>query len=677
MNLKTVSPRATVLALLIAIWGIFVLYKFYNLSEFTSVYVLLSSLPALGGIFRHPALLAGYGWSLIVSGALIFSSFMAGAGYLGVLQIRTRSAIEEFVISTGLGLGAWSLLTFSLGLAGWLRPLLFNLIFWGATLWSAWYFYRRPRPTYEAAPAGETSRDYFSLSCVVLLGLLTAINLASALVPEIHYDALFYHLALPSLYQMHGRIANIPFNSFSYFPQNMEMLYLLGLMVGNDTVTRLLHLFMGVGSALVIYVIGRRYFSRQIAVIATTGFYFVPQVVLENWTAMNDLGVTYFVLLSLLCLLIWLEDGPSRRGYLSLTAVYAGLAVGTKYISVPIIFITPVLLWYYKRSWRQVSKFLLIVALLMAPLLIKNAVFSGSPLAPFVMTGASSAASPDFRNVSYLDDCQHPRTLNFREILIGPWTSIMDQGSLNSLVGPLFLVFLPFLFLLFLQPGKNRATVILFAYLAAYFVFWRTQSTGWRFFLPALPVFCLLIGASLYQEKMDDMNRRLLKFVIMAVMLGNMALVCAGVEQRNTFAVLSGQQTKEAYLRERHPYYPTTAYPVIEYINQNLPLTAKVLFVGETRGYYCRRDFIANSAFDVPTFQKYYKAANSGAQLAAELKNDGITHILFSEAELYRVQKQYVQYDFNHRDLQILQQFWPDFTKQLYFKNSVGLYLIK
>lgn len=664
------------LAVLIAVWGFFVLYKFYIFGDFTSLYLILSRLPLLAKIFTHPALLAGYLWSLLVSGVLIFSSYMAGALFLALLKARTSSAAENFVICTGLGLGAWSLLTFSLGLAGWLRPLLFEFLFWGAALWSAGYFYRRPRLVYGSTPAAK-SRDNFSLSCLVLMGLLTLINLANALVPEIHFDTLFYHLALPSLYQLHGRIFNVPFNSFSYFPQNMEMLYLLGLMVGNDTVARLLHLFMGIGSALVTYVIGRKYFSRQIAVIAAAGFYFVPQVVLETWTAMNDLGVTFFVLLSLLCLLEALENDGRERGYLFLTAVFAGLAAGTKYVSIPVLVITPVLIWYYKRSWRPVLKFFSIVLLLLAPLFIRNTIYTGSPVAPFLTNGQKTAAGPDFNLGTYLDDCQRPRTINIREILIGPWTSVLDQGSLNSLIGPLFLVFLPFTILLFIQPGKNRVTIILSAYLLAYSVSWRAESASWRFFLPALPVFSLLIGASLYQEKMDDLNRRLLKALILAVVLGNMALVFVAMGQRGTIEVLAGQQNKEAYLSAGHPYYPAPAYPVIAYVNQNLPQTAKILFVGETRAYYCRRDFIANSAFDVPTFQKYYKAANSGAELAASLRRDGITHLLFSEWELQRVQKQYRQYDFTHRDLRILQEFWPDFTEQLYFKNSIGLYRVK
>jgi len=49
--------------------------------------------------------------------------------------------------------------------------------------------------------------------------------LAYTLIPETFYDALEYHLSLPNLYLLHGRIIPTPENSYSGSPGLPWMLY--------------------------------------------------------------------------------------------------------------------------------------------------------------------------------------------------------------------------------------------------------------------------------------------------------------------------------------------------------------------------------------------------------------------------------------------------------------------
>ena len=63
----------------------------------------------------------------------------------------------------------------------------------------------------------------------VILGVLI---LAS--VPPVSRDALTHHLTIPKMYLAHGGIYEIPSIQFSYFPMNLDLLYLSALYFKQD-----------------------------------------------------------------------------------------------------------------------------------------------------------------------------------------------------------------------------------------------------------------------------------------------------------------------------------------------------------------------------------------------------------------------------------------------------------
>ena len=69
-----------------------------------------------------------------------------------------------------------------------------------------------------------------------LLALLAAIILSViilSLVPPISRDALVHHLNVPKLYLRHGGMYEIPSLPFSYYPMNLDLIYLIPLYLGN------------------------------------------------------------------------------------------------------------------------------------------------------------------------------------------------------------------------------------------------------------------------------------------------------------------------------------------------------------------------------------------------------------------------------------------------------------
>lgn len=682
--MNTTRLKQIILSVFIMTWGILIFGKVYELTDFYYIFSGLSALASIGGALPSLKLTAGYLWSFIILFCLVGSSFVIGNMVLSVLRLRISTFLENIILSVGVGLSIWSYFTFFLGILGVLRVELFKGLFWTVFALSLWYLAKNKNNYQLQFNTIQWTRSYLSLTCLIFLGIVLLINIICALAPEIHYDVLVYQLALPGFYKLHGRILDVPFNFNSYFPQNMNMLYLLSLMVGNDIVAKLLHLFLGLGSILITYIFTRKHFSRRVAIAAAAGFYLVPQVAMQSWSALNDLGLTFYVLLNLLCLDNWLEDKDNSGKYLYLSAIFSGFALGIKYMSAATVAISLSLVLYqygyrtrqWKSSFIEIGKFAIIVLIMVSPWLLRNFSLTGSLFAPFAVAAQKSPLGYDFKKDVFLADCAYPRSFSLKEFFITPWLNTLGKSNLDSFAGPLFVFFLPWLFIILFRTKMDRKVGLLFFYFIIYYIMWRSQTSVWRYFLPAMAVFCILAGYLMYSEKVSAINRGLLKILFTGILVNNLAVICMAFERMDPAPVVSGRETRESYLGRSHLFYQDPVYPAIEYINRNVSLQSRILFVGDSRGYYCERDYIANTAFDVPAFQKYFMGAKDARDMAQQLRQDGITHILLNEKELARLQQQYKSIDFRPRDIKLLKVFWREHSRQVFYSKGVGLYEI-
>ena len=83
--------------------------------------------------------------------------------------------------------------------------------------------------------------NFLQTALVVLLSVLICCIIILSLVPPVSKDALTHHLAVPKLYLKHGGIYEIPDILFSYYPMNLELLYMIPLYFDNDIVPKFIH----------------------------------------------------------------------------------------------------------------------------------------------------------------------------------------------------------------------------------------------------------------------------------------------------------------------------------------------------------------------------------------------------------------------------------------------------
>ena len=94
---------------------------------------------------------------------------------------------------------------------------------------------------------------YIKHILVGLLALLVIVIILLSYVPPVSRDALTHHLVVPKLYLQHGGIYEIPSLIFSYYPMNLDLLYLIPLYFGNDIAPKYIHFLFSLLTAGLIF----------------------------------------------------------------------------------------------------------------------------------------------------------------------------------------------------------------------------------------------------------------------------------------------------------------------------------------------------------------------------------------------------------------------------------------
>jgi len=632
------------------VWLFFVLASFFLVQKpFTAATAAAVSGALLDGLAA--------GWLLLVA---------LGLGLWGLrwLRLDRLPVGERLVFGVALGLGALGLLALAVGLVGGFNRLAayaITLILTAAAapqLRRIWPSLRRWRPA---------SRPH-RLAALYLLGY-ALLALLAALLPPTDWDGLFYHLTGPKLYLEAGRIVgglDVPhFN----FPSLMEMLFAWAMLLRSDVAAKLLHAGYGFLLAGLVYLIARRFLSDRAGGPALLILASMPLVAtLAGW-AYNDLALAFYQLSAVYWVIIWANqqtnsNSPftSHNSPLIMSGVLAGLALGLKYTSfvTPLVIViiiagyatchSPFAIRHSLFAIRFIAAFALPALLVAAPWYLKNWLFTGNPVYPFLFGIFGGHLWDGFRAGWYAAAGTgvgwQPTTL-----LALPWLltlGVRDANFWDGRTGPLLLLFLPLL----IWAGVSRrfagrptpvAAKILLAYALAHFAVW-TAGVIWsqslwqsRLLLPALAALAPVAGWVWSSLPAFDLPRFSLSRVVnMAV---GLALALTLIDQSlftlkiNPLPVLVGLESRADYLAGRLGAH----YAALEAVNR-LPESATVVFLWEPRSYYCQRDCRPDSILD--EFPHLVHLYGSAGAIAQHWRAEGVTHVLIHRAGLDFMRRQ-------------------------------------
>ena len=624
--------------------------------------------------FNFTAALSGF-WGVLPANALnlLFLSLLVILAYgigLGLLFLFGAAVpiAERFIFALGLGFGAIASLMLSLGAVGALHKSVILPAFLIGSAVSAfkiriWNF----RAGALKSEIGEILKLGSSWKTLVFLGLLfILLNIVMAFMPEIFYDSLVYHLAAPNYYLLKHQILPMRFLCHSNFPLNMSMIYMLALSLNNEILAKMIHCLMGVLTVLLIYFSVKRMYNAKAALFSALIFCSTPLFAMNSWTCGNDVGLTFFFALAYAAYLGWLETGGA--GQFALFSVFAGISMGTKYTAVfSIIGIAASLVVYLWRNYgaatavKKLALYCGTVFLFTLPWLLKNYIFTGNPFQPFLHTLFGG------ENLKILGD---GLTFRIAGLLSSPWTLTLSGSDSLTYIGPVFLLFLPCL--MFFRKMDRFIKHSLLVFCAGYAA-WYMVPLAYRYALPLFVVLSVCLGWAAYFISERFKAFKLLAAAIFAV---NFLAVFAMALGLGLDGYLAKGASKDEFLSVSQPSYPNPPYAAINWINKNLPREAKVLFIGESRPFYMKRDFLSYSTeINVQPLMKYLREAASPDDFYGILRGQSFTHLLINYRESIR-NNSYRELDWTEKEREIFDGFWKKHVRQEYFREGVFVYSV-
>ena len=571
---------------------------------------------------------------------VVFLLVSAGLGrkILGWFKFESGSFLESFLFGLAVGLAIITYAIIGFGLVGLLNRWVINLFFIGMFVFTYRQIVNIIHQIKGRFKAVSTQLRIPSLETVLLSILVVQIfiNLVGASVLPSGWDSLGEHLAKAKEWNRLHRLASIPYINFLQWAQpfNVGILYGMALFIKDAILAQLIHFAFGLLTAVGVYSLGKRYFSQRVGLISASVFYTVPIVTYMSTIAYVDLGLTFYVFFAFYALVRWVSSG--RKGWLLLSAIIGGLAIGTKYAGLPLMVIlsSGILLggWFVRKekSWRVIRDFFIFLTLagLIGSFWYVRAYFIGAYsifdmgqgyLLRFwrVIRGiwASGFLNPGISQPAFALDLSLPK-----RIILLCWDVSMHSGRFHGYgaIGILFLAFLP----LFLFPRFRRRKLIKFMlfYSAAYFIFWAVLATYKRYIIPIFPLYGVMGGYIV--DKVSNFNRffktSLYTILILTILFQMFYLAPEGLDKiYQRILVFSGLKSQEEYILKNEE-----TYAVFKYINENSSPEAKVWVLNFQRTFYCDRPYVKSFALE---------RTDSIEGALAELKRAGITHFVFSQ----------------------------------------------
>ena len=606
---------------------------------------------------------------IILLGFIFIVILGLGKKVLYLLKLRTKSLLEEISLSFGLGLGILSVLVQLIGFAkGLNRFCLYSVLLMLCIISNREikYFFSRLKSSFSERFSNLPDISAFNKFLIMLMGVTIFLAFTGALAPPLNYDTLSYHLAFPKLYAKAGKIFFVPHNMYSNLPFGVEMLYTLALVIKDGILAKLIHFFIGILCALTIFVLGRKYFSRKVGLLAAVIFYNMPAVCLSSTYAFNDLGLVLYGLLMLFCILNW--SSRNEIIWLILAGVFCGFGISTKYtgalyfIPTALIFIVIFITLKREKVLKNICKnmllFIFFVFLAFSPWLIKNLIYTHNPVYP-LFYNILGGIDWNRELVQRFARFHISKDMNLLNIVSPLWKIPLDnQGSIVLLI-------LPVLFF----AKLDRNIKILISYTVLVFILWIFFTHRIiRFLIPCLSIASVLVAYTLVNFKKSKIVSGLLYILVIGFLCWNTFKFAATVGF-NFFDVAYGKETKEEFLLKN--FYQ---YGVFKFINEELPDDSKILFIGENQGFYCDRDYIGSSPLDLNDIVEISNASENAGVICGKLRDMDITHILYNASEVKRVSNTYRSFNWKQGAEDRFNEFIKRFTTCLYSKKGVFLF---
>jgi hypothetical protein len=564
-------------------------------------------------------------------------------------------ALARHTLAFTAGNVAFSYVITALGFTGYFIPSVLWTVFIGGSGLAIWRitvrfrrFYQTPSLNHAIQEEGGEKGIPFFLVATVALFLLPAILQAAA--PPYVRDSLVYHLLCPKEYLKAGRLVHVSGNIFSAFPKGHEMFMTLLLAIGGDRAAQGFSILQQVAAIGGLYSLTRLMAGPWSSAVCTLGYATVPPVMYFTGCGYVEPSLLMALGNSLLALAFLFQfhadksmTGGINQGAIAFIGFLAGWMTALKYSGLIYLgLIGLILLWGQRkapmRKFLSVSGVFTLAAVPGLCWMVWNWITLGNPVYPmawFLLGGKGWDEARALAMSLYFGIYGMGRNLLdylllfWRLAFIGRFDTIRFDGA----IGPFLLLFLALAaasgYLLIrrrLAGIMTKQIGFMFIVSTAFFVF-GTQQT--RFWLPSQMLACAF-AAPVVELLVNRARRKYpIKIVLFLVLIGSLAWNMWFLGKQ-FFAVgyyrpVLGMEQERSFLIRKVP-----GYPVLEFINKNLPEHSRILCVWTgTYGYYINLQYYSDTFIEDFTLKGLISSSNNGNELSQKLTGAGFTHLFF------------------------------------------------
>jgi len=678
---KMIWSSKVFLALSLILWNSFVFISF-----FLHPVDPLPSLKFLLQIDRFPqvtmsqkiTIWSGF-LSTVLLGSLAVAIFWNVGRRLGnTIGLRYGGGITGFILDFGLGVFFFNALWLGLGLTRSWFPILWwtgLLFFSGMLIWDVFNEPRRKKELLSLIPKpsgwGETS--------LVLVGVLYLfILLPHCLVPETFYDSLNYFLGMPQYWLSHHGIVDDTAQLLSGYFHGGSLFFMSGFVFQGTEGAKFLNVVVLVLCALFSFGWVKEMGSSSAGIAAFTATLTFPLLFLNSWAVRVDGLICLFTLLFLYSVSKTLEKTEGVQSWWLAAFLFAGTAFSIKPTAITLIGSAILAFLWVKgpKVFKDRTLWLLgagVFLVTLGPWFFKNEVFAGNPFFPYVSHWFGGRQIPPAGYERLLGENRQflPMDHGLLSILQLPWRLTMPQAGDGQFIGPILLGFLPLLFLARFQQSAQRFLVRVTLLV---FVLGLCLSHMLRFVMPGFLLAFILLSALLMDRKEKVWKTLWTSALLISAVLCLGTYLDLSARFYDPIGVIMGRETPTAYLERKNL---NTYEPMVRWIDENLAQDASLLVVGDARGVYYPRTFIANSAFDRPFFEEAALEGKDPSDILLKLRRSGITHLAVNIPEGQRLSADYHQYTLSVDQWKILDQFLRQGLTPVYFKDYLAVYEVK
>jgi len=371
-----------------------------------------------------------------------------------------------------------------------------------------------------------------------------------------------------------------------------------------------------------------------------------------------------------------------------------GIAIGSKYNALIALFILNLILMlsYVRDTNKQIAAlkygifFFAITVFVALPWYLKNYLQTNNPFYPLFNSFFQSLNHRPVQDIIHNQLVEKTSRISFfkmREVMYGEsfWETLLIpirmffQGRDNSYqyfqgaLNPILIVFSPFI-LLSKRYVKDKLLFVLFSVFFVIMAYFLTAKQV-RYILPVLPFLAIIaimgikdlvdkLGEeTLFSSFRCDKNiRSVVKIVLFVGILSLLVLNFLYLKKRmdiiKPFQYVIGQETKGAFLKHHLLHYDA-----VEYINNNLPIDAKIftMFLGR-RGYYLNRAYQNESSFGMSTIRHMVNSSDDEDKILEYIRSMNVTHILMRTDLVNNFLKDNFSIQENKRFMNLVKKYW-------------------